>query len=192
MWVLIYLCLTRKGPGGVRRDELAFDATLDDTTKPVQTIVYCFFDTKDRNLLASSKSGLFQDPGDMEDYIISQFHPYFDALKPLVSEWWRILQRSYRFSEFTIIHDLFLAAIEKAIKGLQSTPPSSDTAGTKQELDRRCADLNQLLTLGAEAAGPSSTDTVPWAVSPERVTKSVGSYRLDAIGSAEPPSSPSS
>lgn len=143
MWVLIYLCLTRKGPGGERRDELCFDATLDDTTKRVKHIVSCFFERLDREFLDRCKTHLFVTPGDMEEWITSEFHPYFEALKPLVSEWWQILQRSYRCCESTTIHDLFLAAIEKAIQGLPSTDPDPDpdAAGKKRELDRRCVDL---------------------------------------------------
>jgi hypothetical protein len=194
MWVLIYLCLTRKGPGGERRDELCFDATVDDTTERAQTIVYCFFDSaRSRISWPGARLGFLQTPGDMEEYVTSQFHPYFEALKPLVSEWWRILQRSYRFSEFTTIHDLFLAAIEKAIQGLPSThaDPDPDAAGKKRELDRRAVDLIQSLTLGTGAAGRSSNDIALWARSPDRVIKSVDGYRpgMD-IERVEPPSSP--
>ena len=95
MWVLIYLCLTRKGPGGIRRDELAFGTTLDGSTTRLHTIVYSFFDTEERSVLAGNKSMLFQDPDDMEEWIIPQFHPYFQNLKPLVSDWWKILYRQH-------------------------------------------------------------------------------------------------
>jgi hypothetical protein len=190
MWVLIYLCLTRKGPGGERRDELCFDATLDDATARVIDIIFCFFDTEDREFLGRNKLWLFRHPGDMEEWVTSQFHPYFEVLKPLVSEWWRILQRSYRFSEFTTIHDLFLAAIEKAIQGLPSTHVDSDpdAAGKQRELDRRGVDLFQSLI--PVTGGRSSNDIAPWAVSPDRVTSSVNGYRpgIDARSVGRPSS----
>ena len=187
MWVLIYLCLTRKGPGGFRRDELNFDVIVDDTTAPLHTIVDCFFDTDDRNLLARNKCLLFQDPGDMEACIISQFHPYFKALGPLVSDWWQVLQRSYQVFDFTTIHDLFLAAVDKAIRALPADP---DAAGTASELDRRRADLNQSLTPRTKATGPNPINEVSWAASPERV-KLVSSCGSGIPGvTEEPPSSP--
>ena len=61
--------------------------------------------------MARNKLALFLNTGDMEAYVMSRFSPHFDVLKPLVSTWWRLLQRSYEFATFTNILDEFLAVI---------------------------------------------------------------------------------
>jgi hypothetical protein len=192
MWVVVYLCLTRNGPGGERRDELRADSVLDNAAKSVHTIVYCFFDTGDRELLSRNKSALFRHVGDMEAYVMSRFHPYFDVIKPMVSEWWRLLQQSYRFSEFTTIHDQFLHVINGVIQELEQdtlalTCPDADGA-TIQELERRSKDLERGLI--CRPGTYSSSDSNAWGVSPDRVTLSASSYRPGAVGKEELPSSP--
>lgn len=191
MWVLIYLCLTRKGPGGVRRDEFAFGAILDDTNTRLHKVMYAFFDTEDQTILSNSKSWLFHSPVDMEEWILPQFHPYFEELKPLVSDWWKILHRSYLFSEFMTIHAHFLDAIKKAIATLP--PQDPDPEGIAQELERRHVNLQQLLPSanGLGILGPSSNDVPPWAVSPDRMTKGTSSCQGERAILKEPPSSPS-
>lgn len=190
MWVIIYICLTRKGPGGARRDELRPDAPLSNDTKALHTIVYSFFDSEDRNLLALNKQTLFLNRGDMETYVLSRFSPYFDVLKPLVSAWWGLLQRSYEFYTFTNIHDEFLTVINGTIKKMQpdeslSTPDDC----TDAEVGRRQDDLRHALNF--ERKPGSKSKPAVWSQSPDRVTTAVDGYKLGAVSMLQPPGSPS-
>ncbi|THU77785.1 hypothetical protein K435DRAFT_890549, partial [Dendrothele bispora CBS 962.96] len=90
-WVLLYLCLTRKGPGGDLRDEL-FDQPrpLEKSTRDLLLVVYCFYDSPTQ-VIQNNKNTLFKNPKDLDPLILHHIHPYFNDVKPILREWWRIL-----------------------------------------------------------------------------------------------------
>jgi hypothetical protein len=175
--VVIYLCLTRKGPGGLRRDELAPDVRLEEEDiKSLHNIVYCFFDAGDEVDLIRNKKPLFKRPEDMQKFVIHHFSPYFEPLKPVITEWWRILQQCYRFSQWGNIHDQFLAVLIKAMDELE--PPSSPADdATAAELNRR---REAIKSAGNVANTVGSSSTLAWDNSPRKVTESVSRYRETA------------
>ncbi|THV03620.1 hypothetical protein K435DRAFT_835766 [Dendrothele bispora CBS 962.96] len=72
-WVLLYLCLTRKGPGGDSRDEL-FDqpAPLEKSTWDLLLIVNCFYDGPIQ-VIRNNKNILFEKPEDFDPLIFIIF-----------------------------------------------------------------------------------------------------------------------
>lgn len=139
-WVLLYLCLTRDGPGGSRREELKGENCGGDANS-VEQIVYCFFDSEDKHDLAHNRRLLFNDHEDMKDHIVEQFHPYFDVLKPLVIEWWRLLRFAYYSGSYTPMHEPLLAVLNSTLEDIAKMPPSTPSAATLAELERRKQDL---------------------------------------------------
>ncbi|TFY51397.1 hypothetical protein EVG20_g11017, partial [Dentipellis fragilis] len=163
-WVLVYLCLTRAGPGGDHRDppeDFKARAQLDN-------IVTCLFTSDDDLVLARNKHDLFQSPKDMQDFIIPHFHPYFQCVSNLVLDWWNILQLAYRtYDALTpaIIHQQVLDILDDAMESLPDPVPSQQM---DREDDRRLTDLD------------SSTGTVPpsWGSSPSHKSElKAGSYK---------------
>ncbi|EIN05137.1 hypothetical protein PUNSTDRAFT_146039 [Punctularia strigosozonata HHB-11173 SS5] len=117
-WVLIYMCLVRRDDGHLR-DELRSDPPQGDAyAKTLHNIVYCLFDTSDDETLRSNKSELFENPADMEDYIIRYFDPSMECLKPFVRKWWKLLVFSYRtYNPWTpgVIHSQVLRLFNEEI-----------------------------------------------------------------------------
>ncbi|KAG6823245.1 hypothetical protein H0H92_010877, partial [Tricholoma furcatifolium] len=90
-WVLVYLCMTRKGPGmGMRRDEL--NVTNPDVD--LSRALFQYFDRNDHALM-SKKGGLLRRPQLIEEEIIKYFHPYFHSMKEIIRTWWKILILGY-------------------------------------------------------------------------------------------------
>ncbi|TFY54115.1 hypothetical protein EVG20_g9843 [Dentipellis fragilis] len=147
-WILVYLCLTRAGPGGGHRDppeDSKACARLDH-------IVTCLFTSDDDLVLARNKHDLFQSPEDMRDFIVPQFHPYFQCLSNLVLDWWNILQLAYRtYDALTpaVIHQQVLDVLDDALKALldpTAGPLETEAKLTQREDDRRLADLDNIGT----------------------------------------------
>ncbi|KAG6823382.1 hypothetical protein H0H92_010430 [Tricholoma furcatifolium] len=129
-WVLVYLCMTRRGPGmDMRRDELR-DPNVD-----LSRAVDQYFDG-DSQTLRRRKGGLLKHPELIEEEIIKHFHPYFDGLKPLVRKWWKILNLGYRYraKEFYNIHAYLIRTINEAVASL---PQETNQSDTDRELARR-------------------------------------------------------
>ncbi|THU97857.1 hypothetical protein K435DRAFT_50180 [Dendrothele bispora CBS 962.96] len=96
-WVLLYLCLTREGPGDKLRDALCKDPSEieeDSAEAKIGHLVYCFFDAEEY-VLEVNKRGLFEMPNAFQEHVVPSIHPYFDPLKPLLEEWFRILCVAY-------------------------------------------------------------------------------------------------
>lgn len=140
LWILLYLCLTRDGPGGSRREELKGENCGGDANS-VEQIVYCFFDSEDKHDLAHNRKLLFNDHEDMKNHIVKQFHPYFDVLKPLVIEWWRLLRFAYYSGSYTPMHQPLLGVLDNTLEDIAKMPPSTPSAATLAELERRKQDL---------------------------------------------------
>ncbi|KAH9945506.1 hypothetical protein B0H21DRAFT_432134, partial [Amylocystis lapponica] len=138
-WATQYLCLTCDGPGGSRRHELLGD-NVGGAPESLERIVFCFFECT-TNVLANNRQRLFSDKKALESIIMPQFHPYFDSLKPLMAEWWRLLRMAYTFPPTPAMHRQVIAAIEKTLREIEGTLPSTLHAATEAELARRKGDL---------------------------------------------------
>ncbi|TFY58769.1 hypothetical protein EVG20_g8025 [Dentipellis fragilis] len=193
-WVLVYLCVSRKGPGGARRDELGHPEGIQDAdTRAVHSVVHCLFDSDEETTLAGSKLTLFESPEDFNEYIFPRFHPYFEVLKPLVSTWWKVLRLGY-FSYDAItqmfIHQRILDILDDFLKSFVPETPSLEVAeATEKELERRRKDLDQyVLSQGFNTRTPPREEhTLPmsgdgtskgyYADSPEKAMPKSTSYK---------------
>ncbi|KAG5636007.1 hypothetical protein H0H81_009387 [Sphagnurus paluster] len=132
LWVLVYICLTRRGPGmAMIRDEFlnGFGA--------VYICAYKYFDNDSPTELAQAKFSLFTHPQLFQSEIVDHFHPYFEGLKGLVSRWWRLLILAYTYhgNEYYYIHNHIIRILEKTIADLQD--PETPHQDTIDELLRR-------------------------------------------------------
>ncbi|KAG6895443.1 hypothetical protein C0993_009576 [Termitomyces sp. T159_Od127] len=138
LWVLVRLCLTRKGPGvNMRRDELDEDSLMYD--HQLKEVVNCLFEGSDVEV-KDNKVKLVQnsDLAVFEKRVVVHFHPYFEPLKPYVRQWWATLLLGYRHrgEEFYNIHDHILRILDKAIIEISRDTVEDDKA-KQAELDRR-------------------------------------------------------
>ncbi|KAI9065058.1 hypothetical protein FKP32DRAFT_1602608 [Trametes sanguinea] len=145
-WVLLYLCMTCSGPGGVRREELVgeLDAELDADSAEVlelRTIVYCFFDGS-LERIARNKKRAFENHQSFEPLVLRHVHPYFEPLKPLLRRWWELLLLAYEFEgyEYHSIHALVIELLERALKEL-GTEDLSDEEQQQQDAKQKRDDF---------------------------------------------------
>ena len=155
-WVLMYICLTRKGPGGARRDELDHEDNPSDHTKELRHIIYCLFDCN-WEPLTRNKTRVLTSGNDLEDFILPYFHPYFDDLKDLMRKWRELLCRAHEFhlAECDTIHDQSLRLIEEALDKIRSKVTEEHEL-TKVELERRKAEMARILKTCRDLSTPSS------------------------------------
>ncbi|KAF8950131.1 hypothetical protein BDZ97DRAFT_1771730 [Flammula alnicola] len=134
-WVLVQICLTRKGPGGERREELTIDlkdvpATYNESCRRLRIVVWCVFES-DFGRLRDNKERIFRASENFERYILSNLHPYFDPLKPLVSEWFNLLRlaHTHRGFEYRAVHDRVLAILDRVLGSEDSELDALNEAG---------------------------------------------------------------
>lgn len=123
-WVLTYLCLTRRGPGGRRRDELIPGRPHHPYLAFIISAYRCFFGNDNILNMAKNKSQLFLH-NEYEQYVLPYIHPYFSPLQGLLLKWWKILQLAHRYPTFEAVHDAFLGALEQTILELKERPLAS-------------------------------------------------------------------
>ena len=158
-WILMYICLTRKGPDGARRDELDHQDDPSDYTEELRGIIYCLFGCDWRRVI-QKKTAVLEDRRNLEDIILPYFHPYFDGLKDLIRKWHGLLYHAYSFRliEYDIIHDQSLKLIQEALASLEQKAKKRHQL-MKVESDQRNVETacsNPLI--GAEADIPPSPD----------------------------------
>jgi hypothetical protein len=149
LWVLVNLCLTLKGPGTrMIRDELLPDQDVDvPRDETLEALVYELFDSEIDSILLEKKQALLKKPKLM-DSVVEKFHPYFEALKPMVLQWWHTLVLAYRFRAYEYIHihshiiDILEETIER-LKQIKATP--EDLAAIQKETERRQKHRNGVL-----------------------------------------------
>ncbi|KAH9912819.1 hypothetical protein B0H21DRAFT_773490 [Amylocystis lapponica] len=193
-WVVDYLCLTRDGPGGSRRKELRGEQR-GGAANSLEQIVYCFFDSENVQVLLENRKTLFDDYTDVETYIVKQFHPYFDVLKPLVVEWWRLIRFAYFSGSYTPMHQPFLEVLNKTLEEIEKKPPSKQSTATLAELERRRKDLSHVREFRKiqKAAGlRQPSPPAMWNTSPPRAHHTRHTYEpaMDSTMAAAEPSSP--
>ncbi|KAG6918275.1 hypothetical protein DXG01_015649 [Tephrocybe rancida] len=167
-WCLVYICVTREGPGGRRREELRPDykVPVGDQANNIalRNINYCFFAANDIHILARNKSSLFMN-NDFVDCIVPRFHPYFEPLKPLMVRWWNILRTAL---QFPTLFEAPLLAIDvelgKAYRELEILIPSAEdrrkSADVTKSRNKELAEL-RAWPPGVQPGGPASFDLSP-------------------------------
>ena len=141
-WVLVHICITRQGPGGVRREELVRKDQEDEEYSTLRRVVYCFFDS-DNHTMQANKQHVFQNPRNLERFVLDNFHGYFQKLKEPVREWFHVLQLAHKFHafEYQDIHDMVLEILNNALD-LMPVDEIDDAAWAV--LNDRKADIEQL------------------------------------------------
>jgi len=139
-WVLVYICLTRQGPGNVRRKELEQE---NEEYNGLRRVVHFLFDS-DMNTMAANKREIFIHPDYLEEYVLDNFHDYFQPLRELVKEWHRLLILAHQFHAFEYydIHDMVLEMLDRALESAPLDDVIDEVA--RKVLDGRKADIEKL------------------------------------------------
>lgn len=146
-WVLVQICITSQGPGGLRRREFTDDpedmTNLDQDRIDLWIAVWCLLDS-DFDRLRQRKQMLFRTPENLEKDVLRHFHPYFNSLKPFISEWFSLLRiaHSFPYYEYHTIHTRVLDIFAKALQSID-TLDQLDEAG-ERELESRKDDVRGL------------------------------------------------
>ncbi|KAF5376667.1 hypothetical protein D9615_007823 [Tricholomella constricta] len=162
LWVLVYICLTRKGPGiGMFRDELAPNAGLS----PLRDVIRDYFDGKE-DILKDMKHQLLEVSDTFESDIIASFHPYFDSVKPLVRKWWARLCLAYRHhgNEYYHIHSHILRILDKALPTIPRSDNDPDTVAViqrRKEHHQRSLEMTATLHAQADKEAPQAEVKMP-------------------------------
>ena len=98
-WVLVHMCLTRQGPGGVRPEELEQKNQEKEEYNGLRRVIHCFFDST-MNTMAANKLAIFKHSSEFDQYILDNFHGYFQPLRDLVKEWFHLLILAHKFHAF--------------------------------------------------------------------------------------------
>ena len=141
-WVLIHICITRQGPGGVRREELEQKNEADEAYDGLRRVIYYLFDS-DMNTMQDNKAQLFTHPLDLEPFILDNFHPYFQPLKEVVKEWFHLLILAHKFHayEYYNIHHMVLEVLDRAVK---TSPLEDMSRASRKVLDDRATNIKKL------------------------------------------------
>ncbi|KAG6871966.1 hypothetical protein C0995_014424, partial [Termitomyces sp. Mi166 len=160
LWVLVCLCLTRKGPGlGMRREE-ELDKESPVYNEELRCIVKKLFEGPDEEL-EETKISLHHQWTSFEEEVVVHFHPYFKPLKPYVLKWWNTLILGYRFrgEEFYNIHDYILRILNEAIDkiGNSATEDGEDTLAQVEIARRKEHKEKRLATFKPQGTATSAT-----------------------------------
>ncbi|KAH8087128.1 hypothetical protein BXZ70DRAFT_955687 [Cristinia sonorae] len=159
-WVVLYICLSRRGPGGARREETQWPTLETPHAGRVRRIIEALFDSPLETTVARNKRNLFENHKDFEVDVLPFIHPYFKPLETLLLRWFKLFQIAYRTYDDVgqgIIHDQVLDVLNDALKALpKQTDPEYDLM-TKAELERRQRDLDQYANFSREPHTLSSS-----------------------------------
>ncbi|KAK7686662.1 hypothetical protein QCA50_010262 [Cerrena zonata] len=156
-WVLLYICLTRKGPGGARRDELNHVECPNEYTKTLRHIILCLFNAEWANV-AQNKTKVLKSQELLENNIIPYIHGYFEDVRSLIKKWHALLQRAHRYHlvERDAIHDQSLELIEETLVEVEKKAGEEHEL-TKKERERRKAEMTRILKTCRDTSKSSST-----------------------------------
>ncbi|KAF8344955.1 hypothetical protein F5887DRAFT_236522 [Amanita rubescens] len=123
-WVLVYICLTRNGPGGKRRTELT--SPKPGGRSALYNTIQKVFENVNLSDLALQRQNLVMDLLLFKQDILNHFHPYFGPLEPMMEKWYTLLQRArhHHSIEYDHIHIHVEAILDEAIMNLQPDDPS--------------------------------------------------------------------
>jgi len=93
--------------------------------------------------MAVNKGEMFTHAGHLEEYVLDNFHDYFQPLRKVVKEWFHLLILAHQFHAFEYhdIHDMVLEVLDRA---LESAPPDDIDEVAKKVLDGQKADIEKL------------------------------------------------
>ena len=134
-WVLMFICLTRKGPGAnMYRDQL-----LEQDNNNLKTLIRGLFDDKEMLVILMNKQAHFFRPDKLESEVMANFDGYFQDLKKMMFQWWRILILAYKYRKFEYwtIHDQIIDILDRAIKDLPREKCDDNDEKAKNEVKRR-------------------------------------------------------
>ena len=118
-WVLVHICITRQGPGGIHRDELQKRNEEKKEYTELSRAVLGFFDS-DTATMAANKQEIFKCPEDLDEHVLDHFHEYFRPYRKTVKEWYHLLLLAHQFHAFEYhdIHDMVLDILNRALECL--------------------------------------------------------------------------
>ncbi|KAH8084354.1 hypothetical protein BXZ70DRAFT_900451 [Cristinia sonorae] len=188
-WVFLYICLTRRGPGGARREELYSDSSMpsEDSTRTthearVRAIVEALFDSPYERVIQQNKRNLFTNPQDFEVDILPFIHPYFKPIEALLVRWFKLFQIAYGTYDDVgqgIIHDQVLDILDDALQALPKQSDPEYELMTQAELERRRRHLAQYAAFpdlppaaSASSSAPNDSHQLATQESPHRFSAS--------------------
>jgi hypothetical protein len=181
-WVLTYICLTRKGPGGQRRDELKPNAHDSPYTRQVRRSYYAIFGSENVQDLIRNKTNLFVYTDDYGKYVASYFHPYFYPLRNMMVKWCALLRLAHQEPVFEALHDWTLYTLDQYILRLDTVSKTNlkqeDMTAAAAVDAERSDDLKSLQFFGSEA---------PDAQHMTKITPSVAGAKSPNVGKAQLP-----
>ncbi|KAH9885619.1 hypothetical protein C8Q73DRAFT_659679 [Cubamyces lactineus] len=196
-WVLLFLCITRAGPGGERREDFAGELTdfpkeRQDQVARLRNAVRNLFDG-DVATIAYYKEHLFQNPQEFETEILRHIHPYFEVLKPTLCRWWDLLVLAYTFEgyEYHNIHAFVIELLDMAARDLASLDDSQQTEDTEDKeksqkaVEKRINHLRKVTWAFSRSQASRPTSPLSDMTTPEKKTLYQYSSPLSS-----PPSSP--
>ena len=94
--------------------------------------------------MADNKAEIFTHPDEFDQYVLDNFHEYFQPLRDLVKEWFHLLILAHQFHAFEYhdIHDMVLEIFDRA---LASAPPDDINEAAQKVVDDRKANIEKLL-----------------------------------------------
>lgn len=148
LWVIIFICISYRGPGRERRQELESEDT--ELHRAVHSIFYS--DLKD---MRQVKNNLMRNPERFKENVLDRFHPYFDPLKGMVQKWYGIQRRLYAqpldnwfdTDEWDHIHTYIKGLLDETIEEVNRNPPPEEHPGTAKVRERRKKQLEEWQTL---------------------------------------------
>ncbi|KAJ3566485.1 hypothetical protein NP233_g6974 [Leucocoprinus birnbaumii] len=125
LWVFGYLALKYSGPGQIRTMSSELTAFFEGLFSG---------DNESQEM----KLKILQEKQELENLLI-HFSPYFEDLKDLIREWWKVLNLAYRFPagiEYNYPHQAILRCIQQALDRIDASP-DSQSDGELQEKVRQ-------------------------------------------------------
>ncbi|KAL1702197.1 hypothetical protein EV121DRAFT_293587 [Schizophyllum commune] len=127
-WTLLYICITRSGPRGRRREEYSNQnlATIADLKQRqsiahLHKITHCLFDAQDPNTLSKNKRLLLRNGvADFKAHIEVCFHDYFGPFRSTMRAYLQLLRIAYIFRgyEYHFIHDRVIELLRDLLEKL--------------------------------------------------------------------------
>ncbi|KAL1728014.1 hypothetical protein EV714DRAFT_216056, partial [Schizophyllum commune] len=147
-WMLLYICITRSGPGGRRREEYSIKnlAALTDPKQRqsithLRKITHCLFDAQDPTTLSKNKRLLLRNGvQDFTAHIEICFHGYFGPFRSTMRAYLQLLRIAYIFRgyEYHFIHDRVIELLRDLLEKLNDASSDEGQAEyTRDELEER-------------------------------------------------------
>jgi len=160
-YVLCHLCLTCDGPGGQRRKEFQPGVvTPNASVRQLQWVVLRLFDDPDSTSLAENKRELFAQPTHLLSHVFPHFSEYFEALKPMLRDWFLVLSIGYRYFDGVqslLVQEQVVAILKRYRSNFSELAADAKYVSMRDdELERRTKDLELLVASFSERDGPPS------------------------------------